>query len=137
MVVVSFTAADWVTLTGYGLGLWWTQGGPAWAGLASIVADELDGQVARAHGSSARGSALDWGADVALTPLALGRLGRELGHPELFFAAPVVLAAQASMRAAGERPTVGSARALAMLAAIVLEDLQAHAHAGNGRGRGR
>lgn len=113
--------ADLLTLTGYALGLWWTQGGPSWAGLASILLDELDGQVARADGPTERGSALDWGADVALTPLALARLERATGAPA-FFAAPVVLAAQANLRASGERPAVGSARAVAMLAAIVAEE---------------
>lgn len=45
-----FTAADGVTLAGLGLGLWWSLGGPAWAGLGSLVADELDGRLARALG---------------------------------------------------------------------------------------
>ena len=71
------TLADLVTVTGYGLGLWWAFGGPTWAGLSSIVLDELDGPIARAMGqTSERGSALDWGADVSLTAVAGLRLVR-------------------------------------------------------------
>ncbi len=123
------SAADVVTLAGYGLGLWWSEGGPAWAGLASIMADELDGQLARAQGGSPLGSALDWGADIALTPLALARLGQSVDLPPVWFTAPAALAAQASLRAEGARPELGSVRAAVMLAAIVLEDLK------GGRGR--
>lgn len=117
------TAADVVTLASYGLGLWWCLGGPTWAALASIVGDELDGRIARATGTtSERGSALDWGADVALTPLALMRLGRENGHEKAaLYAAPGVLFVQAQLRADSWRPPVGSARAAVMLAAIALE----------------
>ena len=118
-----FSRADVVTLTGYACGLWFCGGGPAWAALASVVADEVDGRLARRDGTaSARGSAMDWGADVALTPAALGRLGVELGV-ELLPVAPVVLAAQASLRARGRRPRVGSARAVVMLAAVCVRAL--------------
>ena len=115
------TAPDLVTLAGYGLGLWWAADGPAWAGLLSILADEVDGRLARATGTTtAHGSALDWGADVALVPPTLARLGRELGvgsTPGLV-ASPAVLLVQSHLRAAGDRPSVGSARAVAMLAAM-------------------
>lgn len=114
------TLADAVTLTGYGLGVWWSIGGPTWAGLASIVADEVDGRLARATGTTTEhGSSLDWGADVALTPLALMRLGNELGRPGLApLAAAPVLFAQAMLRASSVRPVFGSARAAVTLAAI-------------------
>ena len=115
------TAPDLVTLAGYGLGLWWAADGPAWAGLLSILADEVDGRLARATGTTtAHGSALDWGADVALVPPTLARLGRELGVGSVpgLVASPAVLLAQSHLRADGERPSVGSARAVAMLAAI-------------------
>ena len=114
------TLPDVVTAVGYGLGVWWSLGGPSWAGVASVVADELDGRLARATGTSTtHGSSLDWGADVALTPLALARLGRELGQPAIApLAAPPVLLAQAMLRASDVRPTVGSARAAVTLAAI-------------------
>ncbi len=114
------SAADLVTLASYGLGLWWCLGGPAWAAIASIVGDELDGRIARATGTtSERGSALDWGADVALTPLALARLGRDTGHEIAALAlAPAILFVQAEMRSRGARPIIGSARAAIMLATL-------------------
>lgn len=117
------SAADVVTLTSYGLGLWWAFGGPTWAGVASIVGDELDGHIARKLGTtSERGANLDWGADVALVPAALHRLGKATGvGPAMLLAAPPVLLAQAAMRAEGVRPRVGSARALIMLATMAVE----------------
>lgn len=115
--------ADLVTASGYGLGLWWALGGPDWAAVLSILADELDGRIARAVGcESERGSALDWGADVALTPLVLLRLGRALEHEEAaLVAAPAVLFLQAHLRGAGWRPPLGSVRAVATLATLALE----------------
>lgn len=117
------TTADLVTLASYGLGLWWALGGPNWAGIASIVGDEVDGRLARAtETTSKRGSVLDWGSDVTLTPLSLVRLGRASGHPlAAIAAAPAVLFIQADMRARGERPVIGSARAAIMLSAMVIE----------------
>lgn len=117
------TLADAVTLAGYGLGLWWALGGPMWAGLASIAADELDGRLARHMGTeSERGSALDWGADVALTPAVLNRLGKATGHqvPALC-AAPLILFTQAHLRARGYAPPIGSARAAIMLITMAHE----------------
>jgi len=114
------TLPDLVTLGGLSLGLWWALGGPAWAGIASVVADEVDGRIARAAGAETEhGAQLDWGADVALTPLVLLRLSRELGVGDrLVLAVPVVLAVQARLRAEGWRPVVGSFRAFCMLLAI-------------------
>jgi hypothetical protein len=118
------TLPDVVTVVGYGLGVWWSLGGPSWAGLASVVADEIDGRLARATGTStSHGSSLDWGADVALTPLALARLGKELGMPALAQTiGPPVLLAQAMMRGSEWRPTVGSARAAVTIAAIGIHE---------------
>ena len=118
------TMADTVTLAGYGLGVWWSLGGPTWAGVASLVADEVDGRLARATNTTTdHGSSLDWGADVALTPLALSRLGRELGAPSLApLAAPPVLFTQAMLRSADWRPSFGSARAMVTLAAIAVHE---------------
>jgi hypothetical protein len=123
------SAPDVVTLAGYGLGLWWCLGGPTWAGIASIACDEVDGRLARLTGkSSPRGSALDWGADVALTPLALLRLGRaawpgeeERGKTVALLLAPAVLYGQASLRGSDWRPPVGSARAAIMVGAMIAE----------------
>lgn len=119
------TFADAITLSSYGLGLWWTMGGPTWAGMASIVGDELDGRVARAMNTqSERGSALDWGADVTLTPLALMRFGRAINqnHPEIsLLAAPPLLFMQASLRSQNYRPDIGSVRAVVMLGTMAVE----------------
>lgn len=126
----ALTPADAVTLAGYAFGLWWARGGPAWAALLSCVADEADGRLCRASGTcSAFGSALDWGADVALLPLALDRVAREAELPAVAYVAPVVLGFQAAARARGERPAVGSARAVVMLAGVLLEAAR--------RGRGK
>lgn len=112
-----------LTLGSYALGLWWCVGGPTWAGLVSIALDEVDGRVARAIGATSEtGSALDWGTDVILTPLALRRLGGSFNVPNgALVAAPPILYAQAKMRADGKRPAVGSARAAIMVAAMVTE----------------
>lgn len=122
-----FTAADAVTIAGYGLGLWWCSGGPDWAALASIGLDEIDEPLARALGTEGRASdAINWGADIALTPLALLRLSRDLDTPAVAaVGSPVILALQAKAKAAGFRPRVLSARALVMLAAIALESRKA------------
>lgn len=120
------TLPDVVTLASYGLGLWWCLGGPTWAGVASMLGDELDGRLARAtKQTSERGGHLDWGADVALTPLALLRLGKTVGNvPLAMAAAPPLLLLQADMRARGERPAIGSARAAIMIAAMIAEKLR-------------
>lgn len=114
------TFADLLTTLGYGLGLWWGVGGPTYAGLASIALDELDGRWARATGTTTQhGSSLDWGSDMALTPLALARLSRELGAGNVgLVAAPPMLLAQSMMRGDGWRPPIGSARAVVMLTAM-------------------
>lgn len=118
-------APNTLTLVGYAFGLWWSVGGPTWAGLASIALDEIDGRLARAlNATSDLGSQLDYGVDVALTPMALLRLGRStgLGAVPLLAAPPIVLH-QARMRAEGDRPTIGSYRAGIMLLAMGAEVL--------------
>ncbi len=117
------SAADAVTLLSFGLGAWWAIGGPTWAGIASIIGDEVDGRLARAtNTTSERGSALDWGSDIALTALTLGKLGNLTGHPGVAVAASVpILYAQASLRAKGWRPPVLSARALLMMGTMLIE----------------
>lgn len=112
-----------LTLSGYALGVWWSLGGPWWSAVASIAFDELDGRLARSEGqASDLGGALDWGADVALTPLALVRLGQEIDRPWLpLAAAPPALALQAYLRAKGERSSVLSLRALIMLSALAVQ----------------
>ena len=116
------TFADTITLLSLGLGLWWVAGGPVWAGLLSILGDELDGRIARKMGTtSERGSNLDWGSDIALTAASLMRLGKNTGHLGLsIIAAPVFLLAQSHLRADGWRPPVGSARAVIMLSTMAI-----------------
>lgn len=123
----SISLADMMTLVGYGLGIWWSAGGPDWAAFASMGLDELDGSVARWRGTAGpSGAALDWGADVALTPLALARLARDIDEPAIAtVGAPLILAAQAKMKGGGFRPRVGSARAMVMLATILLHHRKA------------
>ena len=120
------TAADLITLTGYAAGIWWSVGGPTWSAFYSMIADELDGPAARSMGTAGKqGADLDWGADVALTPLALMRLGRTIGQPQLTIAtAPLVLAVQARLHSQGWAPPIGSARAGVMLATIAIEQYQ-------------
>ncbi len=110
---------DAITVTSYALGLWFCMGGPPWAAIASIIGDELDGRLARAtDNTSDRGMYLDWASDIILTPLSLKRLGKETETPEVIAASPIIMYAQAHMKAKGERPPVGSARAVIMLAAL-------------------
>lgn len=117
------TQPDVITLAGFALGLWWCAGGPAWAALLSILADELDGRYARMTGqTSDRGAVLDYTADMMLTPLALARLGINLGVGAGFglVAAIPVLFIQSTLKAEGYRPEVGSARAVVMLAGVAV-----------------
>lgn len=120
------TLPDAVTMAGYFLGVWWSLGGPSWAGVASVIADEVDGRLARATGTSTQhGSSLDWGADIALTPLALARLGAEIRQPMLApIAAPPVLLAQAMLRGSEARPSIGSARAVVTLVTIGVHEFK-------------
>lgn len=113
--------ADLITLTSFALGIWWCVGGPWYAAILSIIGDELDGRYARATGTtSERGALLDWGQDVTLTPLALMRLGINVGMgPIAIVAAPALLYAQSHLKATGYRPEIGSARAVIMLAGVV------------------
>jgi phosphatidylglycerophosphate synthase len=101
-----------ITLAGFALGVWWCTGGPAWAALASIIMDELDGHIARARGEATQyGSLLDWGSDLTLTGMSLVKLGAP-------WAIPFVTASQVALRNGGYRPPVGSARAALMLAGV-------------------
>lgn len=98
-----------VSLAGYVAALLYLKGGhPAWC-LASILADEADGRIARAVGQTSEfGGALDWGIDLTLTGLFLERV-------DLLAALPPVTAAQAYFRSRETRPPVLSARAIVML----------------------
>lgn len=116
-----------ITLTGYGLGIWWSLGGPTWAGLASIVADEIDGWAARKlDQTSETGDVLDSTADAALTPLALIRLGKatNTGAKPLLIGAPPLLLLHAETRATKQKPPLGSMRAGIMLGTMLIEVLK-------------
>lgn len=110
------TLPNAVTAAGYGLALWHLGGGPGWAALASIAADEADGRIARATGqTSIVGSNLDWSTDVALA----AAYARKLKVPDPAIVGMAVV--QASLRAEDWRPPVLSARALLMLADVALD----------------
>ena len=120
------TIPNAITLTGYGLGLWWCVGGPTWAGLASIAADELDGYAARKlNQETVAGSILDSTADAALVPMSLMRLGTatETGWMPLI-AAPPLLYVHAVTRADGQRPPALSVRAGIMLFTMLMETVK-------------
>lgn len=113
-----------ITLGGYGLGFWWIAGGPSWAAIVSILADEIDGAVARKLDQTSEvGRELDWGADVALASLTLLRLGAPA------WAAALALGGQAVLHAEGSRPPVGSLRAVLMVVTMVKEAREKKARA--------
>jgi phosphatidylglycerophosphate synthase len=108
----ALTLPNVITLAGAGLTAWWLRGGPAWAAVAGLLADEVDGRLARATGSTSRfGATLDWATDISLNAVMLDRLGAAV-------ALPVVLPAQVAMHEAGVRPSIGSLRALTTLALL-------------------
>lgn len=103
-----------ITAIGYALGLWWIAGGPAWAALVSIVADELDGRIARATGTTSEfGSKFDWTTDVVLTAATL----QKMRAPVWIILAGTI--GQVALRDRGIRPEFGSARAALMLIEVV------------------
>ena len=103
-----------VTLAGFGLGAWWVAGGPAWAAIASIIADEADGALARERGETTQfGADLDWTSDIVLTALTLYKLN--IAWPTI----PAITTIQVALRDEGYKPPVLSFRAVLMLYAIV------------------
>jgi hypothetical protein len=111
------TLPNALTLAGYGLALWRLRGGPGWAALASVAADEAERPLARAtRQPSLAGGALDYSTDVALSAM----YARRLGAPDLAVAALTV--GQSIARARGWTPPV-SART-----ALVLADVAVDAH---------
>lgn len=107
--------ANALTLGGLALGVWWVYDGPDWAAVASVALDEIDGRVARMTGEESDfGSELDWGTDLALTGLALDKVGAP------WPAIPVVTTGQVVLRNARVRPPFLSARALVMLYGVAV-----------------
>lgn len=107
-----FTLPNAITVAGAGLTAWWLKGGPAWAAIAGLLADEVDGRLARATGTTSRfGGTLDWATDISLNAVMLDRLGAAA-------AIPVVLPLQVALRDSSVRPPIGSLRALTTLALL-------------------
>jgi hypothetical protein len=105
-----------ITLAGYAASVGWLAGGPPWLAILGMVADEVDGRVARATGTASEfGSLLDWGVDLTLTGLAADRAG-------MLWLLPFVTPIQVQMRNEGSRPPIGSARALFTAAALLRGD---------------
>lgn len=108
----AWTVPNGITLAGVALTAWWLQGGPAWAAVVGLLADEVDGRLARATKQTSQfGAMLDWTSDIALTAVVLDRLGAPM-------AIPVVVPIQVGLRESGYRPTYGSFRALATIALL-------------------
>ena len=98
------TLPNAVTLLGYCASLAWVAGGPMWLGLLGLVADEADGRLARATGTTSRfGGELDYAVDVTMTGLSAVRA---LGLPGLALL-PIVTSVQAGLRANERRPPFG------------------------------
>lgn len=94
-----------VSIAGYASTIAWLMGAhPAFA-IAGIVADEIDGPIARKTGQTTDyGSLLDWGIDLTLT----GAVAMKVGLAPLLLAITPV---QIWMRQNDIAPTFGSARA--------------------------
>jgi hypothetical protein len=92
-----FNLPNAITAAGLGLSGAWLAGGSPWLGLAGLLADDLDGRVARATGQTTEvGSLLDWTADVVLTGLVLNKL-------DAVWALLPVIGAQVILRRGGYR----------------------------------
>jgi hypothetical protein len=101
-----------ITLVGYASAIAWLVGGSPWFAIASIIADELDGRVARATGQETSfGKELDWATDLTLT----GAVAMRTGMPYLL---PIMTTLQVARHDRGERPPIGSLRAVLMLLSI-------------------
>jgi phosphatidylglycerophosphate synthase len=109
----SLNVANAITVAGFAAGVAWWAGYGAGFGVLSIVADELDGRIARATNTTTElGSLLDWSSDVVLTTLALERLDAPT------WTIPAATVGQTYLRSRNIRPPIGSLRALLMLVAM-------------------
>jgi len=103
-----------VTLAGFASGIAWMHGAPAWTALASILADEVDGRLARSMDADSEfGAELDYSVDVSLTIMALNNL---LGST---IPAMMIVPLQAYLRSSGHRPDFGSIRMWLMFAGVL------------------
>lgn len=109
------TLPNAVTLAGYASGLVWLAGGSPWFALGSMLADEIDGDMARRGGApSDYGSLLDWAVDLGLTTAVIVKLGGMY-----ILLAPAILAFQCYLRLQGKSPAFGSARAALIFRALL------------------
>lgn len=98
-----------ITLLGYASAIVWLVGGSPWFAVASIIADELDGRIARAtKQETSFGKELDWAVDLTLT----GAVAMRIGMPYLL---PIFTTLQVAAHDRGERPNIGSVRAGMMI----------------------
>lgn len=98
-----------ITLSGYAMTIAWLMGASPWWAVGGLLADEVDGRVARATGTTSEfGGLLDWGVDLTLTGVVMERAG-------LLPWLPVVTTGQVYLKEKGFRPSIGSARAVATL----------------------
>ena len=110
------TLGSALTMTGYGLGFWWTLGGPAWSAVSSIILDEVD-DAARAD-KDRFGTSLNWGSNLILTALSLLRLKAPL------WTIPTATAAQVYLKSINFVAPLGSLRAGLMMYGVVVEGHQ-------------
>lgn len=102
-----------ISLAGYACTIGWLAGGGWGLAIAGILADELDGRVARAtETQSDRGGLLDWAIDVTLTGMVL----MKMGWSWLLLAVTPI---QVYLRDSEYRPPVGSARAAFTVIALL------------------
>jgi phosphatidylglycerophosphate synthase len=112
-----FTLSNGITLAGYMLSLAWVAGGPPWMALAGLVADEIDGTIARRTGTvSEFGSVMDFTTDMIMTALVARRLG-------IFPVLPAITAGQVYRRIhqVDALPPFMGARSLLTLATVFKE----------------
>jgi hypothetical protein len=106
-----------VSIAGFASGIAFMEGAPAWTAIASMLADEVDGKIARSlNAESDFGKELDFGIDLSLMIMAMGNLfGSHI--PSL-----LVVPVQTYLKSNGYRPDFGSVRTYLMIA-ILLRDL--------------
>ena len=103
-----------ITFLGYCSQLIWVVGGHAYwpAALVGLIADEVDGLVARLTGDSSEfGSMFDWGTDLTMTGIVALRAG-------MVWTLPFTTLAQVVMRVNDTKPACGSMRAVYTIIAI-------------------